>query len=547
MLPSKISHLTAADLVISTQRSKRFFFSLPHHQFLKPISSLGLSKISVLRCASNMASRVTRSKASEKPASLNSTDPEPEQLSSPPATPAPAKKGSPAKKLPTQTKATPAKVKAEKVVNPVTPKSGRKRTIKETDIPAEADPDELPHNLGTKIVVTTPARKRARKSIDALESGLTDPQNQEIADKLEAEFGDPGAVHASPPKSAKKAKASTHTPGLSPFPGHPYPTPEQCIEIERILSEFHGPRNPPAEIPKASLTVAGCGEVPHVLDALIRTRLSAATSGRNSSMAFQGLINTFRTVEDAYGRTCVDWNAVRLATQSEVKKAIESGGLANNKSKDIKAILDLVYAENQARREALLSDDDKAPGEENEPEEEKKAEISRAEDDILSLDHMHLLPTNEAFDKLVSYPGIGDKTASCVLLFCLRRPSFAVDTHVFRLCKWLGWVPPKASRNQTFSHCEVRVPDNLKYQLHQLFIAHGKECPRCRANTGPSSADWDRGCVIEELVTRTEARKTGEAKSPKAKGGKKAKKIVESQEDDESELSELEMEEEAEE
>ncbi|TID16037.1 gb [Venturia nashicola] len=515
-----------------------------------------------------MASRVTISKASTM-----SSNQEPEQLSSPPATPAPARKRppaparirspaparirspaparirSPAKKVPAQTKATPVKVRAENLVEPVTPKSGRKRKVKETDVPAEGDPEELPHNLGTKIKVTTPARKKV-KSIDAIEDGLNDPENRKIADKLEAEFGDPEAVHASPPKSAKKAKASTHTPGLSPFPDHPYPTPEQCIQVERILSTLHGPRNPPAEIPKASLTVAGCGEVPHVLDALIRTRLSAATTGKNSSMAFQGLVDTFRTVTDAYGRESVDWNAVRLATQPEVKKAIESGGLSNNKSKDIKAILDLVYAENQARSKALLASDDKAPGEENESDMEKKAEISRAEDDILSLDHLHLLPTNEAFDKLVSYPGIGDKTASCVLLFCLRRPSFAVDTHVFRLCKWLGWVPPKASRNQTFSHCEVRVPNNLKYPLHQLLIAHGKECPRCRANTGPSNADWDKGCVIEELVTRTEARKTGEPKTPKGKGvkgGKKAKKIIESQEEDESELSELEVDEMAEE
>ncbi|QDS70398.1 hypothetical protein FKW77_009327 [Venturia effusa] len=498
-----------------------------------------------------MAARVTRSKASEKPASPLSSDAEPEQLSSPPATPASASKGSQAKKAPGRAKATP-RVKTDKTINPVTSKSNRKRKIKELNSPPEPDSEELPHNLGTKIVptATAPAKKRVRKSVDALEAGLNDPQNQEIATKLEAEFGDPEAIHASPPKSAKKAKASTHTPGISPFPDHPYPTPEQCVEVDRLLRSLHGPRDPPPKIPKASLTVAGCGEVPHVLDALIRTRLSAATTSRNSSSAFQGLVNTFGTVKDAFGQDHVDWNAVRLATQPEVKDAIASGGLANNKSKDIKAILDLVYEENQARSEALLSNDRKAPGEEHEPEMEKKAEVSRAADDILSLDHLHLLPTNEAFDKLVSYPGIGDKTASCVLLFCLRRPSFAVDTHVFRLCKWLGWVPPKASRNQTFSHCEVRVPDDLKYPLHQLLIAHGKECPRCRANTGPSSANWDKGCVIEELVTRTEARKTGAPRTPKNKGtlrAKKAKKIVESQEDDESELSELEVEEEAEE
>lgn len=436
------------------------------------------------------------------------------------------------------------KVKVEKVTNPVTPRSGRKRKIKESESLTEPDANELPHNLGTKLEASSPVKKRARKSVKALESGLNDSQNQEIAEKLEAEFGDAEALHAPPPKSARKAKASTHTPGLSPFPDHPHPTPEECIEVERLLSSLHGKKDAPTEIPKASLTVAGCGEVPHVLDALIRTRLSAATSGRNSSGAFQGLVKTFGTITDSFGQVSVDWNAVRLATQPEVFDAIKSGGLAVVKSKDIKKILDMVYAENRARREALLSESKEAPGKENETEMEKKAEIARAEDEILSLQHLHLLPTNEAFDKLVSYPGIGDKTASCVILFCLRRPSFAVDTHVFRLCKWLGWVPPKASRNQTFSHCEVRVPDNLKYPLHQLFIAHGKTCPRCRANTGPSSADWGKGCVIESLVKRTEERKTGTPKKAAKGVNKKKKKTVDSEEDEESDslLSELELE-----
>jgi endonuclease III len=437
---------------------------------------------------------------------------------------------------------------------PVTPNRGRKRKIKASDSPAEYDLNQLPHNLGTQLkseevpVDEEPSsvKKRARKSAQALESGLADPQNQAIAEKLIAEFGDAEAVHASPPKRPKKA--STHTPGLSPFPDHIHPTLEECIEVERLLSSKHGKIRAPKEIPKASLTVAGCGEVPHVLDALIRTRLSAATSGTNSSHAFQGLVKTFGTISDAFDRVSVDWNAVRLATQPEVFDAIKSGGLADVKSKDIKKILDIVYAENRSRRKALLSANKQAPGEENEPEMEKKAKISRADNEILSLDHLHLSPTNEAFDKLVSYPGIGDKTASCVLLFCMGRPSFAVDTHVYRLCKWLGWVPPKASRNQTFSHCEVRIPDDLKYALHQLFLQHGKNCPQCRANTGPKSARWDEGCVIESLVKRTEARKTGEASSanPKTKGGKGGKKGKavgsEGGQEEESSLSKLEEE-----
>lgn len=213
----------------------------------------------------------------------------------------------------------------------------------------------------------------------------------------------------------------------------------------------------------------------------------------------------------------------------------------------------MVWEENQARREAHLSSSDQAPGAAHEATEEKNAEVNKAEQNVVSLDHLHLLSTDDAFNALTKYPGIGPKTASCVLLFCLQRPSFAVDTHVFRLCKWLGWVPapgdpaglvPGAkgtfagpTRNSTYAHCEVRVPDQLKYPLHQLLIKHGKSCPRCRAITGESSEGWEKGCPIDHLVKRSGGRKEMLASPVKVAGGKKAKtkgrkKVVEEYESD---------------
>jgi hypothetical protein len=176
---------------------------------------------------------------------------------------------------------------------------------------------------------------------------------------------------------------------------------------------------------------------------------------------------------------------------------------------------------------------------------------------------LHLLSNDDAFAHLTSYPGIGPKTASCVLLFCLQRPSFAVDTHVFRLCQWLNWVPPPGderglapgakgpfkgpTRNSTYAHCEVRVPDHLKYPLHQLLIKHGKSCPRCRAITGESSEGWEKGCPIDHLVQRTGERKGGGDSPTKAKGmavsvkktKARGKKKVESDDESEAEVSEL--------
>lgn len=212
-----------------------------------------------------------------------------------------------------------------------------------------------------------------------------------------------------------------------------------------------------------------------------------------------------------------------MASQPEVFDAIKSGGLANVKSKDIKSILQMTYEENQIRKAALKEEwknHDGPAGSENEPVEEKKSEIARAESEVLSLDHLHLMATQDAINRMVQFPGIGAKTASCVALFCLRRSSFAVDTHVFRLCQYLGWVPapdqvkpgePKVSRNTAYTHCEARIPDDLKYALHQLFIKHGKTCPRCRAATSTSSERWAEGCPIDHLVKRHEMKKGGGA------------------------------------
>ena len=159
------------------------------------------------------------------------------------------------------------------------------------------------------------------------------------------------------------------------------------------------------------------------------------------------------------------------------------------------------------------------------------------------MDHVFELTTEEAMEELIKLPGIGVKTASCVILFCMKRASFAVDTHVWRHCKWLGWVPYTATRDQTFSHCEVRVPDHLKYSLHQLFLRHGKTCGRCRANASAGRKEWDETvCPIDHLVTRKEARKlpgTGPAKKTKSVGGKRVKKGK--KDDDETEESEGEV------
>lgn len=217
-------------------------------------------------------------------------------------------------------------------------------------------------------------------------------------------------------------------------------------------------------------------------------------------------------LQEGIGKGSVDWNRVREAPVEEIYEAMKCGGLGASKSKYIKQMLNMVYDENMARRQALINSREgkgiEPAGSSNETEKEKDTEIAQADEHILSLNHLHALSKDEAMLQFVKYPGIGVKTAACVILFCLQRPCFAVDTHVFRLSKWLGWLPSeKVNEITAFSHLEVRVPDHLKYSLHQLFIRHGKSCPRCRAITGEKSEGWEDGCVIDHLVKRTGKRK----------------------------------------
>lgn len=366
---------------------------------------------------------------------------------------------------------------------------------------------ELPHNLGPVPILgndglkQTPDMKDPRiRKLDNLATEL-----QTTVDKTTE------TVH----RPAKEPKKSPYglTPGSSPFPQWPRPTPQECEEVNRLLSSVHGEIIPPTTIPEPSLTVTGCGEVPSVLDALIRTLLSGATTGNNSAMAFNGLVQRFGILETGIGKGSVNWEAVRQAPLKDVFEAIKSGGLADIKSKNLKAILDLVHKENQERRDILIKNEAETEAQPN-----KQYEIACADQNFLSLNHLHNLDTtDQVMTELVKYPGIGPKTAACVILFCLQRPCFAVDTHIFRICKWLGWLPPppikskaKITEVTAFSHLEVRIPDHLKYSLHQLFIRHGKSCARCRAITGQSSAGWEEGCVIDHLVSRTGKRK-GEA------------------------------------
>lgn len=237
---------------------------------------------------------------------------------------------------------------------------------------------------------------------------------------------------------AKKLKSYAQFSKTSPFPDFPHPTPEEAKLGHKILASLHGERIRPEKV-VARNDVAGCGDSPSVLDALVRTILSQNTSDKNSTRAKLSM-------NKVYGGSD-EWALIHEGGLEKLQAAIKCGGLAGVKSKVIMSILDQVK--------------------------ERYGEYS--------LDHMFEKTDEEAMSELIGYKGVGPKTASCVLLFCLQRESFAVDTHVYRIAGLLGWRPKSATRDQTHAHLEVRIPDEDKYGLHILMVGHGKKCEECKA------------------------------------------------------------------
>lgn len=77
-------------------------------------------------------------------------------------------------------------------------------------------------------------------------------------------------------------------------------------------------------------------------------------------------------------------------------------------------------------------------------------------------------------EELVTLPGVGRKTASCVLSYVYHLPAIAVDTHVFRITRRLGWstgkTPERVERD--LKHL---VPEQRWSEVNRTFVRFGRE------------------------------------------------------------------------
>ena len=187
---------------------------------------------------------------------------------------------------------------------------------------------------------------------------------------------------------------------------------------------------------------------------LILTVLSQSTNDRNRDVAYLALRERFK-----------DWEAIRDAPVDLIEEAIRPGGISKVKSSRIKSILRGIT--------------DTAPGNE------------------LSLDWLPELTVPEAQEYLCSLPGVGRKTAACVLLFALGMRDVPVDTHVSRVGWRLHLFRPGAPFEELHDTMLAITPPGEEWELHINLLRHGRrtcharrpECPSCALRRLCPSAD----------------------------------------------------------
>jgi endonuclease III len=129
------------------------------------------------------------------------------------------------------------------------------------------------------------------------------------------------------------------------------------------------------------------------------------------------------------------------------------------------------------------------------------------------------------YDRLVALPGVGPKTANCVLVFGYSLPAIPVDTHVHRIANRLG-VVRTGSPEETEAELRRVVPERYWIPLNPLLVQHGQNlcrprgprCPECPVRddcaTGVALRDGRRPPRPDDAPPRSGARKGGRRERP---------------------------------
>lgn len=179
---------------------------------------------------------------------------------------------------------------------------------------------------------------------------------------------------------------------------------------------------------------------------LIYIVLSARTRGAEHEAFYRRLRRAFPT-----------WEQVRDARTIKIERVIHDAGLSRIRARQIKSILHRI-----TRDFGSLSG----------------AGLRRLDPAVL-----------EAY--LASLPGVGLKTARCVMLYSFDVNVFPVDTHCLRLFRNIGMIDGPMRFEAAQDPLQSMVPRGIRYSLHVNAVAHG----RVTCTASPHCAE----CVIRRL------------------------------------------------
>jgi endonuclease III len=232
----------------------------------------------------------------------------------------------------------------------------------------------------------------------------------------------------------------------------------------------------------------------HPIAELILTVLSQSTNDRNRDVAYLALRERFP------GDT---WVRVRDAPVDEVEEAIRPGGISRIKSARIKAILRAISETGVggggvaggggglARGGGGLAGRGDVAGAAGDGGVAGSADVAGE----LSLDWLAGQPVSDAQRYLTSLPGVGRKTAACVLLFALGMRDVPVDTHVARVGSRLGLFRPGAGFEELHDTMLELTPRGEELEFHLNLLRHGRRTCYARQPNCP-------GCALQRMCPK---------------------------------------------
>lgn len=155
------------------------------------------------------------------------------------------------------------------------------------------------------------------------------------------------------------------------------------------------------------------------LSILIGTILSARTRDENTSTVVKKLFTKYKSA-----------NSLAQAKLSDVEKIIKSTGFYHVKAKRIIEVASLIVSKYSG----------KVP---------------------------------DSLEELLKLPGVGRKTANCVLVYAFDKPAIPVDTHVHRISNRLGLVQTKTPE-ETEIELMKKIPKKYWLKINDTFVMYGQ-------------------------------------------------------------------------